>query len=160
MSLVQGIRNKIQRMFRMTWDVDYIQNGIYNNAAGSQKSLNIEPVVKSIYTANLQVDFGAYIKVAAGTTSYDQACVGKAFSASSTYRIGDVVTQGGNVYVANFDIKSPKAFDSQDWKLVAPESITGIPVFGGATVCTGKYHNSISVNGFLIDDDSFFGSKR
>lgn len=160
MSLVQGIKNKIQRAFKMTWDMEHIQNGIYNDAAGSQKGLHIQPVPKSTYTGGTQVGFGSYIKISAATGTYDMTCVGKAYSAASSYRIGDVVTQGGDVYVAFLDIKNPEAFNADHWKKVAPASITGIPHVLGDTVSTGRYHNAISVNGFLIDDDSFLTSRR
>lgn len=160
MSIVRGIRNKIQRMTKMTWDLDYIQNVMYNDSSGAQKSITIEPVVKGVYTGGDALDFGAYIKVAAGTTAYTLDCIGKAHSASSTYRIGDIVTEAGGVYIAQLDIRSPKAFDANDWKRVADKQIAAIPVTGGAVVCTGRHHNAINVSGFVVDDLSPFGSKR
>jgi predicted transposase YbfD/YdcC len=152
---LKKIKNIIQWSLSQVWDLEHIQNVIYNEATGAQKNIDIEPVVKEAYTANTQVAFGSLIKVAAGTTSYNVACVGKAHSSSASYRRGNLVVQAGRVYIASVD-HDPKTFDAEDWVNVAPASITGIPVSGGAVVCTGKYHNSINVDGFLIDDESTF----
>ncbi len=154
MSIIR-IKNVIQRVFKMTWDMDYIQNAIYNDRTGAQKGMNIEPVVTGVYVANAQVAFGSYIKVAAGTTSYGVDCVGKAHSASDVYRRGDLRTEAGFVYIANQDITDAHAFDAGEWTKVAPKVIAAIPVSGDAvTVCVGKYHNAISVAGFTIDDET------
>lgn len=150
------MRNIIQRVFKMTWDMDYIQNAIYNDKTGAQKGLNVEPVVKSVYTAGGQVPFGSYIKVAAGSTAYGVDCVGKAFSALDTYRRGELRTNGTDIYVANQDITNAHAFDAGEWTKVAPKTIAAIPVSGGQTVCVGKYHNAITINGFLVDDETSY----
>lgn len=152
---LRKIKEIIQWSLRQVWDMDHIQNVIFNESTGAQKNINIEPVVKDTYTANLQVPFGSLIKVAAGTTAYTMACVGKAHSASADYRRGDLVVQAGRVYIAAVDHRA-KTFDAADWVDVAPATIAAIPTTGGAVVCTGKYHNSINVAGFLIEDSSTF----
>lgn len=152
---LRRIKEIFQWSLRQVWDMDHIQNVIYNESTGAQKNINVEPVVKDTYTANAQVAFGSLIKVAAGTTDYTVACIGKAHSAASNYRRGDLVTQGGRVYICSQDI-DPKAFDAADWCDVAPATIASIPTSGGAVICTGKYHNSINVNGFLIEDSATF----
>jgi len=149
------IKNVIQRVFKMTWDMDYIQNAIYNDATGAQKGINVQPVIKKAYAANEQVAFGSYVKITGGGV-YSQVCVGKAHSASSTYRRGDLVTTGGNVYIANTDITNAHAFDSDEWTKVAPATIAGIPNAVGDVVCVGKYHNAISVAGFLCEDETTY----
>ncbi len=155
---IKKIKNIIQRVFNMTWDMEYIQNAIYNQSTGAQKGISVEPVVKSVYIANTQIEFGSYIKVAAGTTAYTMDCVGKAYdTAYEHYRRGDVVTNGGFVYVANQDFQSgiaAGAFDANKWTKVASKTIAAIPVSGGQTISTGKYHNAVNVNGFLVDDET------
>jgi len=152
---LRKIKEIIQWSLRQVWDIDHIQNVIFNESTGAQKNINIEAVVKDTYTANLQVPFGSLIKVAAGTTAYTMACVGKTHSAAANYRRGDLVTQAGRVYIAAVDHKA-KTFDADDWVDVAPATIAAIPTTSGAVVCTGKYHNSINVAGFLIEDSSTF----
>jgi len=149
------IKNIIQRVFKMTWDMDYIQNAIYNDAAGAQKGINVQPVIKKAYAANEQVPFGSYVKITGGGV-YSQVCVGKAHDPAKTYRRGDVVTEAGDVYVANQDITNAHAFAAGEWTKVAPATIAGIPNAAGDVVCTGKYHNAISVAGFLCEDETTY----
>lgn len=158
--MIRSIKDFFQRKNtkRGNRDQDSIQNTIYNEATGSQKNINLEPVIKDTYTANQQVEFGALVKVAADGT-YDQICVGKDHSDSEDYRLGQIVTSGGDVYICTVPHKA-EAFDASadtgKWTKVAPATISGIPVKAGQTVCVGKYHNSISVAGFLVDDSSVF----
>jgi len=156
---LRKIKEIIQWSLRQVWDMDHIQNVIYNEPTGAQKNINIEPVVKDTYTGGAQVAFGSLIKVAAGTTAYTMDCIGKLHDPSKPYRRGDIVTSGADVYICARDIE-PKAFDaspdSGDWSKVAPKVIAAIPTSGGAVVCTGKYHNSIDASGFLIEDSSTF----
>lgn len=158
---MRKIKEIFQRKLKQIWDLEHIGNVIYNEAAGAQMNLNVEPVVINTYTANTQVDFGSYIKVAAGTTAYSVDCVGKAYDTTYTnYRRGDLVTQGSDIYIANQDFVSgvaAGAFDAEKWVKVAPKTIASIPTTAGAVVCVGKYHNSINVNGFLVHDTSFYG---
>lgn len=156
---IRKIKNVIQRVFSMTWDIDYIQNAIYNQSSGSQKGMNIQPVIKEAYTANRQLPFGSYVKITAGGV-YSQVCVGKAYSAAyEHYRRGDIVTTGGFIYVSNQDFQSDIAagtFDTNRWAKVSAVSIAGIPNAAGDVVCVGKYHNSITVAGFVVDDETAF----
>lgn len=158
--MIRAVRDLFQRKNARNRDMDSIQNTIYNEPTGSQKNINIEPVIRDVYVANTSIDFGSYVKVAAGSISYDMVCNGREHSPTNAYRKGDIVTSGGQVYVAVVNIKAGKAFDGTDtdgdWTRVAPQTISGIPVTGGATVCVGKYHNSISVGGFIVDDSSTF----
>lgn len=158
---IKKVKQIFQRKLKQIWDVETITNVVYNEAAGAQMNLNVEPVIVDVYAANAQVEFGSYIKVAAGTTAYSVDCVGKAYdTAYANYRRGDLVTDGGFVWIANQDFApgvAAGAFDTNKWTKVAPKTIAAIPVSGGATICVGKYHNSVNVNGFLVDDTSFFG---
>ena len=156
--MIRAIRDLFQRKNKITRDEESIQNTIYNEPSGSQKNINIEPVIKDVYVANAQTEFGDLIKVTAGGT-YSQTCIGKDHSATNDYRRGDLAVSGGSVYVCAQD-HSARAFDASAetglWTRVAPETITGIPVTAGQTVCVGKWHNSISLAGFLVDDSSTF----
>lgn len=153
---IKKVLHIVQRKLKQIWDMEHIQNVIYNEAAGAQKNITVEPVVKRATIANEQVGFGAYVKVAAGTTAYGMDCLGKAHDAGATYRRGDIVTQGTDVYVANQDIRDAHAFDAGEWTKVAPKQILAIPTYGGAVVSTGKWHNAITVAGFLLDDESLY----
>jgi hypothetical protein len=232
---IKKIKNIIQRVFSMTWDMDYIQNAIYNDASGSQKGITVEPVIKALYTPNEQVSFGSYIKIVGSTlgifgpgqvaglttdvtvtadfagtagnitltadsiddvddliatwnganptntvtltsgdgtqvptvdivlatgvdssTTYGVDCVGKAHSASDTFRMGEVRTNTTFVYVANQHITDAHAFDADEWTKVADKTITGIPIATGQIVCVGKYHNAITVGGFTVLDETTY----
>ena len=157
---ITKIKNIIRRNFKNNYDVDLIQQSIFSHSTGAQKGINIEPVIKDVYTLSAAVPFGSYIKVATATTAYTMDCIGKAHSASVTYRRGDLVTSGAFVYLATQDIKSPRAFSATEWTKVAPKVIAAIPVTGGSTVCVGKYHNSINSAGFLVDDESIFSKSE
>lgn len=158
---IKTVKQIFQRKLKQIWDVDHIQNVIYNEAAGAQMNLDVEPVVKDTYAANTQVTFGTYIKIGLGElSSYTVDCVGKAYdSAYQQYRRGDIVTNGSDIYIANQDFVSgiaAGAFDAEKWTRVAPKTIAGIPVAPGDVVCVGKYHNSIDLDGFVVDDTSFY----
>jgi len=154
---ITKVLREFQRKLRQVWDMEHIQNIIFNESAGAQKNFDVEPVIAAPYVAGDQVAFGSYIKIAAGP--YDVDCVGKAHDANVEYRLGDLVTSGTNVYVCSVAHKARAFDDTPDtglWKKVAPKTITGIPVEGVSNVTVGKYHNSISVAGWLIDDESTF----
>lgn len=162
--MIRKVKEIFQRKLKQIWDMEHIGNVIYNEAAGAQMNLNVEPVVTAPYVANTQLPFGSYIKVAAAVTSYGMDCVGKAYDiAYENYRRGDLVTNGGFIYIAQQDFQSgiaAGAFDASKWAKVAPKQILSIPLpttTGGLVVCTGKYHNAINVAGFVVDDTSFFG---
>jgi len=64
------------------------------------------------------------------------------------------VTNGGSVYLATRD-NITGTFDATDgWRKVADSTVAGIPAVVGDVVSTGRWHNSISVAGFLVDDES------
>jgi len=156
----KAAKNVMMRNTSYNWVSDDIQNLIFNHAVGAQKNISVEPVIKSTYTASDIVPFGSLVKLNAAATSYNMLCLGRAFSGASSYRIGNIVTQGGNIYIANVDIQIGHAFTATEWILVASATISGIPVTGGSTVCVGKYHNAVSEAGFLVEDDSTFGQRR
>lgn len=153
---IKKVLHIVQRKLKQIWDMEHIQNVIYNEAAGAQKNITVEPVVKKATLANEIVGFGAYIKVATGTTGYGMDCLGRAHDPNKTYRRGDIVTQGADIYVANQDINNAHIFDAEEWTKVAPKQILAIPTYGGAVVSTGKWHNAITVAGFLLDDESTY----
>jgi len=134
----------------------------HNEAAGAKKVIIVQPDIVAPYVANTQLGAGKLIKITAAGT-YDLKLVGKAFSAASAYGIGDIVVEAGFVYMANYDIKVPKAFDAADWRKVSTEVIAGIPNAAGDVVTTGRWHNAISVAGFEVEDDTeipFISSRR
>jgi hypothetical protein len=123
----------------------------YNDAVGADKVIIVQPTVVRATTANEQVGAGKLILIAAGP--YNLVMAGKAYSSSNQYQKGDIVVDSGNVYMANED-KITGTFDATKWILKAPATITGIPCSANSVVSTGRWHNSISVAGFLVDDDS------
>ena len=163
MGTITKIKYIFQRVFLQTWDLDHIGNIIFNEAAGAQMNLNVEPVISRTYTANTPIQYGSYIKVATGTTAYTMDCIGKAYDPAYTnYKRGDLVTNSGNIYIATISFVSGVAagtFDATKWTKVAAKQIANIPVTGGAVVCVGKYHNAISVSGFVVDDTSVYARK-
>ena len=66
------------------------------------------------------------------------------------------VSTGSSVYVC--DIAESKTavgtFDSEEWTKVALALISGIPNVAGDVVTTGRWHNAISVAGFVVEDES------
>ena len=133
-------------------DLGAIDSSKYNEAAGGDKVIIIQPVIERATIANEQVGAGRLIKVAAGGT-YDQKCVGRAYDSAKSYNLGDIAVNGGFVYTCQDDSVTG-AFDVSKWKKVAAEIISGIPVDAGQVVPTGRWHNAISVAGFLVEDDS------
>ena len=134
----------------------------HNEAAGAKKVMIIQPDIVAAYVADTPIGAGKLIKITAAGT-YDLKCIGRAFSAASTYGAGDIAVEAGFVYMANFDIKQPKAFDAADWRKVSAEVIAGIPNAAGDVVPTGRWHNEISVAGFEAEDDTeipFISSRR
>lgn len=157
---MKKIKEIFQRKLRQVWDSDHITNVIYNEATGAQMNIEVEPAILNTYVANTQLEFGAYVKLNAGATSYDVDCIGKAYDSTyKNYRRGDLVTENNSIYIANQDFISGIAagtFDADKWTKVAPKTISGIPAKGGALICIGKYHNAINQNGFTIDETSFY----
>ena len=138
-------------------DLGAIESIVYNDAAGAKKIIIVEPVVIRTVTGAENIGPGKYVKVTG--TSYTLDLVDKAYSASSQYQKGDVVTESGNVYLAQQD-NITGTFDASKWSRVAIKSIGPITITAGSVVCTGRWHNTVSANGFLVDDDSFIALNR
>lgn len=129
----------------------------YNEPTAAKKIMIIEPVVIKAVTGAENVGFGKYVKVTG--TSYTLDCVDKAYDSNKTYRKGDVVTNGTSIYMATED-NITGTFDATHWQKVADKQIGPIAVVAGSTVCTGRWHNTVTANGFLVDDESFFMPSR
>lgn len=123
----------------------------YNDPVGADKVIIVQPTPARVYSANEQVGAGKLILIAA--TSYNLVMAGRDYDVARTYQQGDIAVNGGNVYLAMQD-KITGTFDASKWRLVAPATISAIPCNANSVVSTGRWHNSISVAGFLVDDDS------
>jgi len=149
------------RSSHKTVDPGAICNDTYNEATGSVKMMIVQPDIKDIYLANSPIGAGKLIKIAAAG-SYSLSMLGRDFSASTNYKKGNVTVNAGGVYVC--DIPESKvalgAFNAEQWTKVAPSVIASIPNNAGDIVSTGRWHNSISVGGFLVEDDSEIGLNR
>lgn len=129
----------------------------YNDSAGADKVIIIDPPIKKAVGAGEVVGPGAYVKITG--TSYTLDLINRAYDTSKTYQKGDVVTQGSDIYMAMQD-SITGTFDSSKWKKVAPKQISSIPVNAGDTVTTGRWHNTVTVAGFLVDDRSVIKHTR
>lgn len=142
----EPIRNASSRQ-----DIGAIQAIKYNDAAGSDKVIIIEPVIKAAVGAGDNIGAGKYVKII-GTT-YTLDLIGKAYSAISIYQKGDIVTNTTYIYMAEQD-NITGAFDVTKWKKVADKSIGPITINAGAVVSTGRWHNCVTTAGWLVDDMS------
>ena len=129
----------------------------YNDAVGAKKVIMVEPTIIKATSASENVGAGKLVKLSA--TPYGLDMVGRVYSAAATYQQGDVVTETASVYMATED-NITGAFDATKWRKVADKSITGIPSAVGAIVSTGRWHNAITVAGWLVDDDSAMDYSR
>ena len=141
-----------QRVVRSRQDLGSIPAIQYNDSAGAQKNVSVQPAPLRPTTAGENVGPGKLIKI--GAAVYGLELKSKAYSAASTYQIGDIVTEAGKVYMNTQPVDTPEAFDATKWLEKADAVIAGIPSVSGDIVTTGRWHNSVSVVGFLIDDDS------
>jgi hypothetical protein len=91
--------------------------------------------------------------------TYIASIDGNKLKYNKTYRKGDVVTNGTSIYMATED-NITGTFDATHWQKVADKQIGPIAVVAGSTVCTGRWHNTVTANGFLVDDESFFMPSR
>jgi len=139
------------RSTRERQDLGSIEAIKYNDPAGSGKMIIIEPVVKRPTILNEIVGPGSYVKVTG--TSYTLDLLGRAYDVSKTYLKGDIVSSGADIYMALED-KITGAFDVTKWRRVAPKQIGPVTIVAGAVVCTGRWHNSVTGAGFLVDDNS------
>lgn len=150
-----------QRSNKIAKDAGAIANESYNEASGSSKIMIIEPDIKGAYVASSAIGAGKLIKVTLGGV-YSLEMVGRAFSAAISYRRGNVVTEAGKVYVCDISEGTVAlgVFDSEQWTAVADAVIAGIPCEAGDIVSTGRFHNAISVAGFIVEDDSDISLNR
>jgi len=139
------------RKTRANQDLGAIESVSYNDAAGAKKFIPVQPAFTKATIAGEAVGAGKLVKISVAT--YTLELKNKVHSAASTYQKGDIVTTGGFVYVSNQDI-APEAFDSGKWNEVATTTVVGIVAAVGDIVSTGRWHNSVSVAGWLVDDDS------
>jgi hypothetical protein len=123
----------------------------HNDPVGAKKVIVVQPTVARATAALEPVGAGKLILIAA--TSYNLVMTGRDYDSSKTYMKGDVVANGTSVYIANED-NITGAFDASLWIKKADKTISAIPCVNPSVVSTGRWHNSISVAGFLVDDDS------
>lgn len=128
--------------------IDAIQ---HNDPTGSKKTMVVQPTVARTTAANEAIGAGKLVLIAAA--SYGLDMVGRVYSAAAVYMRGDVVSETADIYLAQED-NITGAFDASKWKKVAPKVIAAIPCPNPSVVSTGRWHNAISVAGFLVDDDS------
>lgn len=138
-------------------DLGSIEAIKYNDATGAGKVIIVEPAIQRTVGASEIVGPGKYVKVTG--TSYTLDLLGKAYSAAATYQRGDVVSQGADIYLAMED-SITGVFDASKWRRVAPKQISAIPIVAGSVVTTGRWHNTVTAAGFLVDDDSMIAHIR
>jgi hypothetical protein len=148
---MRAIFDIFRRKNKSVQDIGLLENVVYNESAGAKKIIIIEPVVRSAVGASDSYAFGSYVKVT-GTT-YTLDCLGKAHSSSVVYRRGDLVTVTTTIYVANQD-NVTGTFDASKWAAVSTKQIGPVTITAGSVVCVGKWHNTVSVAGFLVEDES------
>lgn len=123
----------------------------YNDPVGAKKVIVVQPAIVRATLANEIVGAGRLVKIAAGPYGVD--LLGRAYNSGNTYQKGDIVTETSTVYMAMQD-NITGTFDATMWKAVAQKQITGIPAPDDSVVSTGRWHNAITVAGWLVDDDS------
>lgn len=128
--------------------IDAIQ---HNDPVGAKKVITIQPTVSRTTGASEAIGAGKLVLI--GAASYGLDMIGRVYDISLTYMKGDVISETADVYLALED-NITGTFDASKWKKVAPKSITGIPCPNPSVVSTGRWHNAITVAGWLVDDDS------
>lgn len=139
------------RSVKTRQDLGGIEAISYNDAAGAKKVIVVDAPVKAAVAINEIVGNGKYVKITG--TSYTLDLLGRAYSAALMYNKGDVVTESGFVYMATED-KVTGTFDPTKWRKVADKQVGPVTVVAGTVVTTGRWHNTVSVAGFLVDDES------
>lgn len=139
------------RNFKTRQDLGSIDGIKYNDAAGADKVIVVDPPIKRAVGAGEAVGAGKYVKITG--TSYTLDLINRDYDSSKTYQRGDVVAQSTDIYMALGD-GITGSFDTSKWRKVAPKQISSIPVNAGDVVTTGRWHNTVSVAGFLVDDES------
>lgn len=132
-------------------DLGSIEAIAYNDAAGSRKVIIVDAPVSRVVAVNENVGAGKFVRITGSTYTLD--LIGKDYNASNTYQRGDVVANGSYVYLCQQDSVTG-TFDASKWMQVADKQIASIPVNPYTVVTTGRWHNTVTVAGFLIDDES------
>jgi hypothetical protein len=145
------------RRVKARQDLGAIEAIAYNDAAGAKKVIIVEPPVIKAVLASENVGPGKLVKVTGA--SYTLDLLGKAYDAGATYQRGDVVTNGASVYMAQQD-NITGAFDASLWKEVADKVVGPVTIAAGTIVSTGRWHNTVTGAGFLVDDESFIPHTR
>ena len=111
--------------------------------------------------ASSPIGAGKLIKVTLGGV-YSLEMIGRDFSAVTPYKKGNVVANGTKVYVCDIPEGTIAlgAFNSEQWTAVADKTIAGIPCVAGDVIPTGRFHNAISVAGFIVEDESEISLNR
>lgn len=146
----QRVKGPVRRT-QAKQDLGAIDSIKYNDAAGADKVIIVEPVVSRAVAGGENVGAGKYVKVTG--TSYTLDLVGRVYDTSINYQKGDVVSQGTDIYLCMND-NVTGAFDASKWKRVAPKQIGPVTITAGSVVCTGRWHNTVTAAGFLVDDES------
>jgi len=139
------------RRVRARQDIGAQESIRYNDATGADKVIIVEPAIARPVAAAEPIGSGKYVKVTGA--SYTLDALGKAYVPANTYQIGDVVENGGFIYIADKD-DITGAFDATQWRKVAPKTVGPIAITAGSVVTTGRWHNTVTVAGFLVDDES------
>lgn len=140
-----------QRSISTKQDLGAVDAIKYNDAVGADKVIVVQPTVVKATLANENVGAGKLVLIAAA--SYGLDLVGRAYNSSNVYQKGDVVSETADVYLALQD-GITGTFDATKWKRVAAKAIASIPCPNPSVVSTGRWHNAVTVAGFLVDDDS------
>jgi hypothetical protein len=145
------------RKVKTRQDLGAIEAIEYNDAAGAKKIIIVEPPVLKAVGASENVGPGRLVKVTG--TSYTLDLLGKAYDSGATYQKGDIVSETASVYMALED-GITGAFDVSKWKKVADKQVGPVTITAGSIVSTGRWHNTVTGAGFLVDDESYIPHTR
>lgn len=132
-------------------DLGGIEAANYNEATGSRKEMIVEPYVIRAVAANELIGQGRMVKVIG--TSYTLDLLGQDYDAGRVYNRGELVAQTGSIYRAT-ETGITGTFDTTKWIKVADKVVGPIAIEAGSTVTTGRWHNTVTVQGWLVDDES------
>ena len=152
MKITRNPRRPIRSHKNPVQDFGEMASNRYNEMAGADKVMIVQPDIEKATIADDDVGAGRYIKVAA-TGVYNLSCINKAHSKTRRYLVGDIAVNAGSVYMCNTD-GTIGDFDTTKWEKKALSVISSIPCNAGDIISTGMWHNSISVAGFLVADDT------
>ncbi len=140
-------------------DLDIISAAGWNDAAGAGKFIIIEPVVTRAVAGAENIGSGKLVKITG--TSYTLDLIGRVYSSTPNkpYQKGDIVTESTDIYLAMQD-GIEGTFDAEKWKKVATKTVGPVTIVAGSVVSTGRWHNSVTTVGFLVDEDSDISHQR